>query len=465
MSIVLVLERFTGLVVIPLMTNNFSIEDYAVWTQYNIFVGILVPIVTMGLMSANQKFLPRIKNDRTRREINLLTMVLISLSFIVISALMLTNSNTIIDHTIGVSGLGSLMVFAMLFLWSEIAFEYALSIVRAKNQINKAGAYILLKAVLRMVVLYFLAIYIDTMYLLIQYYSIVMLISIFLISCIALYGEISFSVTITHRKKVLMSQIMYYSFPILLTNLVIGLNGVLDRYIIVNYLGNVELSQYAIAFSVASVMAIGYSALNYTLLPYLSNEIASKSDGYKYKYIILIYLCTVLSFIFIAYLAVYGEVLVGLLASSEYLASRINMAIIATSVACIGLYYAVSYPILLLGMSKYLLIVYLQSAILHLIISILLVSEYSMTGVLIGAIVSQVVLLIRVYKESIRLISVKIPNHIMYSFKVNNMVLIGVILLIFTIAPMNIVFAVVTLVVTTSLFLYANKGLLAVMRT
>ena len=279
MSIVLVLERFTGLVVIPLMTNNFSIEDYAVWTQYNIFVGILVPIVTMGLMSANQKFLPRIKNDRTRREINLLTMVLISLSFIVISALMLTNSNTIIDHTIGVSGLGSLMVFAMLFLWSEIAFEYALSIVRAKNQINKAGAYILLKAVLRMVVLYFLAIYIDTMYLLIQYYSIVMLISIFLISCIALYGEISFSVTITHRKKVLMSQIMYYSFPILLTNLVIGLNGVLDRYIIVNYLGNVELSQYAIAFSVASVMAIGYSALNYTLLPYLSNEIASKSDG------------------------------------------------------------------------------------------------------------------------------------------------------------------------------------------
>ena len=60
-------ERIVSFFLLPILTKSLTIEEYAIWTQSIIIVGVLVPIVLLKFETTIIKFLPLLNKNRKKQ--------------------------------------------------------------------------------------------------------------------------------------------------------------------------------------------------------------------------------------------------------------------------------------------------------------------------------------------------------------------------------------------------------------
>ena len=62
------LVALSSIILLPILTNNLSIDDYAIWIQFNVSVSLIPIFVVIGLHYSMMRFLPSVENINIIRE-------------------------------------------------------------------------------------------------------------------------------------------------------------------------------------------------------------------------------------------------------------------------------------------------------------------------------------------------------------------------------------------------------------
>jgi O-antigen/teichoic acid export membrane protein len=69
MGITNLLSGLSGIVLLPILTRNMPIDEYGMWVQITITVGLLPTILALGLQNAMVRYIPSAKSNEEIREI------------------------------------------------------------------------------------------------------------------------------------------------------------------------------------------------------------------------------------------------------------------------------------------------------------------------------------------------------------------------------------------------------------
>ena len=455
------LDRLMGLLVMPLMTSSYPVSDYALWAQVIVFVGVLTPVFAMGVFNANVKFLPVITEKNIRNEINGLIAFILLAVFAAASSTFVWFSSEIALLLVGSENFGNIVLSAMLLLFSELIFEYAVSVQRAQNNIKIISKSLILKSLFRAGVLCSLCFYIQNIETLIHSYSLSMMFFSLGISGFLLSDNISFKARISQRQKLFLRNVIAHCVPLLLVNVLIGANSLVDRLILVQFKNNILVGQYAVNFSVISLIGLVYSALSFSLLPHLRHEMLKPESSYIKDYYSLMNLYLSLVIFYSIYLTLFGELFVELISNDSYVIPKIEILIMCCNVCLIGAYYIASFPVILSDSPRALVKLYFQTFFIHLCLSLLLVADLDLLGVLIGGLMSQVFLVMQTLSKVSKIYESSIIHFLRQKWILSHVCLLLIALCLNYNFDMNYYFAFFAAVAFGGLFLFANRDSIA----
>lgn len=400
-----VLDRFMGLLVMPVMTGSFSVSDYAMWAQMILFVGVLTPVFSMGIFNANVKFLPAVSDKKIKKEINGLVACILLIVFTATSFIFILFSEGVAVFLLGSKEFQDIILSAMLLLFSEIMFEYAVSVQRSLNNIGFLSKPLIFKSLFRAFILCLLCFYSLDIDILIQRYSLSMTVFSVISSAYLLRDNIAFKARVSQKHKSFLKNVVAHCVPLFFVNILIGANSMIDRLTLVQFKNNILVGQYAVNFSVFGLIVLVYSALSFSLLPHLRHEMLKMSSSYIKGYYSLLILYFSLAIFYSLYLTFFGQLFVELLSNNSYVLPKPEILIMCLNGCLIGAYYIASFPVILSESPRALLKLYVQTFLIHLCLSLLLVSNLDLLGVLIGGLVSQIFLVMNTLSKVSKIFS------------------------------------------------------------
>lgn len=278
----------SGIILLPILTRALSIEDYGIWVQISVTIGLIPAIVTLGLPEAMVRFLAGIKNREEIQEgfysiafILLIMSAIASLSLLLFSeyiAKILFNNNLIVAKSI------SLIIFI------ECLNNLTINFFRTFQQIQKYSiiSFARICLITALVTYFVLSGYGITGALMGFTISIIVA---FLIQAFLIFIEIGAGIPkFTHMKEYLS-----FSLPILpisLSNWVVNSS---DRYVIGLLLGTAFVGYYSPGYALGSIILMFVAPLAFMLPAVLSQHFDENNEEavkmvlrYSLKYFLLL---------------------------------------------------------------------------------------------------------------------------------------------------------------------------------
>lgn len=85
----------SGIILLPILTKNLAIEDYGIWAQITVTIGIVTPIASVGLDSAMARYLPSLTKKDEIQEIFYSIFLSVLPVYIIVSSLIYIFSGVI----------------------------------------------------------------------------------------------------------------------------------------------------------------------------------------------------------------------------------------------------------------------------------------------------------------------------------------------------------------------------------
>ena len=148
-----IIASLSGLILLPILTKNLSIEEYGIWVQIGVTIGLLVPLTTLALSMAGHRFLSGEKDKKVvSRGFYSIFAVVFLISFIV-SVLIFVFSRPLSIALFGGTEAEYLVKFAapliLLGGMNSVAFQYFLTF----QQVKKYSALLILEKVLQIILI------------------------------------------------------------------------------------------------------------------------------------------------------------------------------------------------------------------------------------------------------------------------------------------------------------------------
>lgn len=275
-----VLLSLSGIILLPILTKNMSIEDYGIWTQIYVTIGIFPGLVTFGLPYATVRFLPALNNKLEIQE-----------TFYSIFFFVLFTSGTasllfyLFSETIALSlfdGNDSVVKILSLIILFECLNTLLLSYFRANEQIKRYSSVVLLQTTSQ--------IFIVSLFVLmgkgILGATFGLLIKTFIIFLVMFYNIISeIGIHKPHFKKI--NEFLNFGMPMVPGNFSNWIANSSDRYVIGLFLGMASVGYYSPGYALGSLISVFLSPLSFLLPVILSKHY--EVDDIKEVKIILSY--------------------------------------------------------------------------------------------------------------------------------------------------------------------------------
>jgi len=287
-SLTYVLTTFIRILLVPILSKNMPIEEYGTWVQVNATIGLIPPLIGLGLPFALVRFLSSTKNKKDLQE------GFYSISFVVLlisgvaSLLFLLFSNPLakilFDNNIKVA----MIIPAIFFIESLISLP--MNLFRVFQKIKRHSFFLILDMVFTVAFAsYFIllgnGIFGAVTGLLISK------VLVFVGMMIFVFKDIGFSLP----KFINLREYLNFSIPVLPSNFSNWIINSSDRYVITIFLGTAFAGYYAPGYTVGSLISMFAAPLFFLLPPVLSNYYDekkyiefSKVLKYSIKYYLLI---------------------------------------------------------------------------------------------------------------------------------------------------------------------------------
>ena len=318
------IAALSGIILLPILTKNLSLEEYGIWAQIGVTISFLVPLATLNLHVASQRFLAG-ETDKK--------MVSKGFSSILV----------VVFFT-------SLIISVLIFVFSEPISIAIFGGAEAEQFVNFASLLILLGGINASLDIFF------TTFLQIKKHSglsilrtifQILLISYFVLSGFGLFGAV-ISLLILNvfmliiKSLLIMPQIRIsfpshsvikkystYSIPLIPGILGWWMNTLGDRYVIGYFLGMASVGVYSASYNLGGLVSFFYVPVSVIILPTITNLYKdNKIQEIKthLSYLLKGYLMIAIPSAF--GLAVLSKPLLTTLTTSEFLAGAVIVPII-----------------------------------------------------------------------------------------------------------------------------------------
>lgn len=252
-----------GILLLPVLTRNMEIEDYATWVQINVTLGLLPQLILLGLPFAMIRFLPSKENKWEKKE-GFYSIFFVVASLSAFSGIILFSISGNISKILfaGKNFIGYL--FPLLFFISCLK-AVTITYFKTFNQIKKFSFFNILDSLLKLSLV---------IYLVLSGFGIIGAIYGLLISSIICFSteivciirEIGISIPDFSNIK----DYLEYSIPTIPGNLSSWVVKSSDRYLIAIFLGSAFVGYYSPGYSLGYIIIMFLMPVDKILTPTLS---------------------------------------------------------------------------------------------------------------------------------------------------------------------------------------------------
>lgn len=381
-GIAIVFERAISFFTLPILTKELPVELYGVWSQIIVTMGLLIPIVLLGFQTAIVNFFAGNEADSNEKR-NI---------FIVMSCIVIINLFAIVACTNLFSPLISRFIFGDpvfagyvpifgYLLSTEALFELLVGYLRSGQKIKLLAVYYVIKSILRIGVLALGLMIFD----LSLYAVLTSLILLHIIFIVVIYvkdvlarSNLDFNMAYWRSRS---RELLIFGLPLVPLSILSWGNNFVDRYLILNFLNIKQVAIYAVAYSIAAIVALFYSILGFTLYPKIAqlwNEgqkiqvaaLLQKGVGYYLFFLIPS----------IATLTIMNKSIIDIFSTTEYSSSYMVIFFLSAGIGLFGLYQIYFYVTLLASRTVLNLLVMTVSVLANVMFNYVLIPRVGIIG-------------------------------------------------------------------------------------
>jgi len=395
-----ILSMIIRILLVPILSKNMPVSDYGVWIQVNATIGLIPPLMGLGLSSAIVRFLAPTKDRKKFQEgfYSIFTLVTITSGIISLIFFILADpiSKLLFNGNLEVTKIVSIILFI------QSLTTLPISVFGAKQKIKIHSIFVLIDMIF--IVLF------ASYFILIGYgiYGAIVgiLISKILIltsMIIIVISKIGFSIPRFANIKKYIS----FSIPLLPNNLSNWILDSSDRYIITLFLGTAFVGYYGPGYTVGHLISMFAAPLFFILPPVLSNYYDEKKFNeiskvlrYSIKYYLLLAIPSVFG------LSILSKSILNTLSTPEI--SNIGYLITpytAVSYLLYGLKGIIGNVLIVQNKTKIIGFVVSISAIINLVLNIIIIPIMGINGAALTTLLSFILafLLILYYSSQAKL--------------------------------------------------------------
>jgi O-antigen/teichoic acid export membrane protein len=261
-----VVERVTGLLLLPLLTRYFDRAAYGMWSQVLVAHALLSSLLLLGFYHSVSRYVasrPRSEVGRTFH--GMLALIIAAWSVFLLAAR--HAPGPLSRALFGGSGPEGLMTTVGVFIGAECVFEFVvLAFLRADARILACAVYHVAKSLLRLVVIWWAAsrgANLSTLLLGLAAVNAGLAAAAYLGHVLPTVDFAVFGLGRAHWRDVLV-----YSLPLVATG-TLGWAGInINRFIIVHLLGLTELGVFSANYSIASIVSTVALVLPFVIVPH-----------------------------------------------------------------------------------------------------------------------------------------------------------------------------------------------------
>ncbi|WP_307593507.1 lipopolysaccharide biosynthesis protein [Variovorax paradoxus] len=390
-------DRLMGFLLLPLLTGGMSPSDYGAWTQTAVAAGLLVPLVLFASPTVAVRYFSgqALAAARWRFFLQLGAFALLLLAVCVATGF----AWPAIWSSIVFGGLEhqSLVPVLLTLLAAEAAIEFSMGWLRTIGRIGVVAAALVLRSVTRYLVVFLL---VDgargALISWLGSYAIVQLaLASALLTATAWILRCSPGIAPKVARSLKLGELLAFAGPLTVLALFTSLNSLLDRFVLVRWLGLDGVAIYAAAVSLCTIPAAFYSVLGFTLFPELSRQ----WHGRRLEDVSKLVTLALRVFLFfclpaVAMLFVGGSWVLQFLTNEAYQAPLEVFLFLGLAVSAFGIYQILLYVLLLDGRSLQILLLAILATVINLALNYLLASRWGMSGAAAAAAMSNIAMVV-----------------------------------------------------------------------
>jgi O-antigen/teichoic acid export membrane protein len=384
------LTSILGLIILPVLTKTYTPEIYGVWTQINVTVTLISPVINLQLSTAVIRFLAG-ESDKERRRRALGAMIL---AIIIAVGLILVISNFFVPQL-------SSFLFAdpayttfvrLLLLWiiGDAFFVFFVGNLRARGMIKGIAVIQTSISVLKLLLIVILTKsgfgiqWIVTSNLCIEY-----------LFAITIFGFVVRKDGFPFPNFSRIREYLAFSLPQVPVGILTWVMGMSDRYFITHFLDLAQTGIYSSSSILAALVTLFYTPVGFVLYPVVSKTWEeNKKNETKHYFELSTRIFLILAIPSAVGIALLSQPLLKFLATSEYMAGAGLVMLMSLSQLFAGLFSLNVYVVYLIKKTKWLPFLTLVSAGISAGLNYLFIPPFGIFGAAVSKVVAYFILVV-----------------------------------------------------------------------
>jgi len=283
-----VLSIIIKLLLVPILTKNMPVSEYGIWVQVNATIGLIPPIVGLGLPFAIVRFLASTRNKKELQEgfysISIIVLIISGVVSLIFFLFATPLSRILFNNNLSVTRILPVILF------TQSLIDLPMNLFRVLQKIKIHCSFLLLDMILTVSFASYFVFLGDGIYGAIFGLLISKILILVSMTALVLY-KIGFSTPRFINTKKYIS----FSIPLLPSNFSSWIINSSDRYLITIFLGTAFVGYYAPGYTLGSFIQMFASPFSFILPPVLSKYFDEKNIDqvkkilkYSIKYYLLI---------------------------------------------------------------------------------------------------------------------------------------------------------------------------------
>lgn len=449
-----ILIGLSSLILLPIMTKNFSIADYGVWVQFTTTIALVPMLATLGLPYTMIRFLSAEKDKEKISEVFYSIFMIVLVSSLLISAVIFLFSkniaSTLFNNDINLTILLSLIVFL------ACLNVLLLNFFRTFQQMKRFSIFLLIQTYLGVFIISYFAIKgfgINITALGLLFANLIT----FLIMITFIISNIGFKVPKFNN----MHKYLSFGIPTIPSNLSYWIVDSSDRYIIGILLSTAFVGYYSPGYTLGNFIIMifaPFSIILPSLLPkyYDNGEIEKVKTFLRYsmKYFLLIAIPSAFGLSILS-----KPILIILTTPNIALNGYLITPFVALSSLLFGIYGIISEIFMLKKKTNILGNVWIFAAILNIILNVLLIPYIGLIGAATATLFSYFVAFVITTHYSFKYIKLDFDLVFITKSVLSSILMSSVIYLINPSGIINVLLCVLVGIIVYSMLLFGLRGI------
>jgi O-antigen/teichoic acid export membrane protein len=383
MGITQLLATLSTVILLPILTKNYSVSDYGIWVQITVTLNLIPSIITLGLPFSMIRFLAATKDKEEIQEGFYSISLIVVISGLIAALLLFIFSDTIAHYLLN-NNIVAAKILPLVVFFSSLNVVYV-NFFRTFQKMKIYSIFLILQSYL---VVLFLSYFALSGYS-ISYTVIGLLLTqiiVFLMAFVLIISRLGFKIP----KFLNIREYLSLGLPTVSSSLSYWIVDSSDRYLIGILLSTTAVGYYSPSYTLGTLIVMLVFPFNVILLPLLSQHFDNNRMDevrifmkYSLKFFLTIAIPSAVG------LSLLSRIIIQILSTPEIAANGYFVTpFIALSALLFGIYNIIINVIVLNKKTKIIGIIWVIAAVLNIIFNLVMIPYFGILGAAVATLIA-----------------------------------------------------------------------------